>query len=87
MKVRLAGIDAPERGQDLANRSKQSLFCTVFGKQIILEGEKIDRYGRLVAMVELKRPFHRSGRAVCPLGEGVVNCRLCWKAFRTFGLE
>ncbi|MBX3266434.1 MAG: thermonuclease family protein [Acidobacteria bacterium] len=51
VKVRLAGIDAPERGQDFSNRAKQNLSRMVFGKQITLEGGKIDRYGRRVAKV------------------------------------
>ena len=51
VKVRLAGIDAPERGQDFSNRAKQNLSRMVFGKQVTLEGEKIDRYGRRVAKV------------------------------------
>lgn len=51
IKVRLAGIDAPERGQDFSNRAKQNLSRMVFGKQVTLEGGKIDRYGRLVAKV------------------------------------
>ena len=51
IKVRLAGIDAPEKGQDFADRSKQNLSDLVFGKTVLLEGRKVDRYGRLVVKV------------------------------------
>jgi endonuclease YncB( thermonuclease family) len=51
IKVRLAGIDAPEKGQDFGNVSKQNLSSLVFGKLVLLEGRKVDRYGRLIAKV------------------------------------
>lgn len=50
-KVRLAGIDAPEKGMPYGQRSKQHLSDLVFGKSVTLEGDKIDRYGRTVARV------------------------------------
>lgn len=51
LKVRLAGIDAPEKGQDYANSAKQALSSLVYGETVRLEGRKIDRYGRRVAKV------------------------------------
>lgn len=50
-KVRLAGIDAPEKGMPYGQRSKQYLSDLVFGKSVTLEGDKVDRYGRTVAKV------------------------------------
>ena len=50
-KVRLAGIDAPEKGMAFGQRSKQHLSALVFGKTVTLEGDKVDRYGRTVAKV------------------------------------
>lgn len=50
-KVRLAGIDAPEKGMPYGQRSKQHLSDLVFGKTVTLEGDKVDRYGRTVAKV------------------------------------
>ena len=52
-KVRLAGIDAPEKGMPYGQRSKQYLSDLVFGKTVTLEGDKVDRYGRTVAKVIL----------------------------------
>jgi endonuclease YncB( thermonuclease family) len=45
-KIRLTGIDAPEKKQPFGNRSKQSLSDMVFDKNVIVETNKRDRYGR-----------------------------------------
>ena len=52
-KVRLAGIDAPEKAQAFGNRSKQSLSDMVYMKDVTIETNKIDRYGREVGKVLL----------------------------------
>lgn len=52
IKVRLAGIDAPEREQPFGKASKQALSDLVFGRDVTLDGDKVDRYGRLVAKIE-----------------------------------
>jgi endonuclease YncB( thermonuclease family) len=50
-KVRLAGIDAPEKKQAFGNASKKSLSDLVFSKQVVANWSKKDRYGRLIAKV------------------------------------
>lgn len=50
-KIRLAGIDAPEKNQAFGNRSKESLSDLVFDKTVNVETEKNDRYGRQVGKV------------------------------------
>lgn len=52
-KVRLAGIDAPEKAQPFGNVSKQHLSDQVFGKDVTVEWTKRDRYGRIVGKVEI----------------------------------
>lgn len=47
-KIRLAGIDAPEKKQPFGHRSKESLSELVFGKAVTVETNKLDRYGREV---------------------------------------
>jgi len=50
-KIRLAGIDAPEKQQAFGNRSKESLSDMVFDKTVNVETEKRDRYGRQIGKV------------------------------------
>src|SRR5262249_3187170 len=48
IRVRLAFIDAPEKGQAFGQRAKQAMSELVFGKDVELRPHTIDRYGRLV---------------------------------------
>lgn len=50
-KIRLAGIDAPEKTQPFGNRSKESLSELAFDKTVTVETDKRDRYGREVGKV------------------------------------
>lgn len=50
-RVRLAQIDAPEKGQDFGAAAKRALSELVFGKTIVVEIETFDRYGRVVGRV------------------------------------
>ena len=52
-KVRLTGIDAPEKAQPFGQRSKQNLSNWVFGKQVSVETAKTDRYGRSLGKVRV----------------------------------
>lgn len=49
--VRIAGIDAPEKKQAFGQRAKQSMSECAFGKEVVVEWKKIDRYGRTVGKV------------------------------------
>lgn len=51
VKVRLAEIDAPESRQPYGSRAKQALSELAFGKQVVLQVQDTDRYGRSVARV------------------------------------
>jgi endonuclease YncB( thermonuclease family) len=50
-KIRLGGIDAPEKKQAFGNASKKSLSDLIYGKQVIIDYTKQDRYGRIVGKV------------------------------------
>lgn len=50
-KIRLAGIDAPEKGQDFGNKSKEYLSDLVYKKVVSIPDNKLDRYGRTVSRV------------------------------------
>jgi endonuclease YncB( thermonuclease family) len=50
-KIRLSGIDAPEKKQPFGQRSKESLSDLVYSKTVTVETDKTDRYGREVGKV------------------------------------
>jgi endonuclease YncB( thermonuclease family) len=50
-KIRLQGIDAPEKRQDFSNVSRQHLAQLVAGKEVDVEYEKLDQHGRIVGKV------------------------------------
>ncbi len=52
-KVRLHGIDCPERSQAFGNRSKQFTSQMVFGKNVMVKTHGCDHYGRLLGDVFL----------------------------------
>ncbi len=59
-KIRLAGIDAPERKQAYGLASRKHLASIVAGKQVSIEYQKRDCYGRIVGKVLLVVVFHTS---------------------------
>lgn len=52
-KVRLSGIDAPEKSQPFGQVSRQHLASLVFGKTVTVDAYKEDRYGRTIGKVLL----------------------------------
>jgi micrococcal nuclease len=53
-KIRLYGIDCPEKRQPFGKRAKQFTSDLVFGKLVEIEPVAIDRYGRTVAFVRVE---------------------------------
>jgi len=67
-KVRLAGIDAPERGQPGGYPSKESLVKLVCDRPVRVESNKQDRFGRIVGKVWVASPDSPCrGKPDCPL--------------------
>lgn len=50
-RVRLAGIDAPEKSQPFGSRAQQVLAKAVYRKTVVVDWHKRDRYGRIVGKV------------------------------------
>lgn len=50
-RIRLAGIDAPEKAQAYGEASKRNLSRLVFGESVRVEYAKHDRYGRIVGKI------------------------------------
>ncbi len=51
--IRLQGIDAPEIGQPFGTKSRDRLIELAKGKHVVIHADKPDRFGRLVACVEV----------------------------------
>lgn len=69
-RIRLHGVDAPERAQPYSSRAKQLASSLVFGKVVQVQVLEADRYGRTVARVLLP-----DGR---DLGHELVREGLAW---------
>ena len=55
VKIRLYGIDCPEKGQAFGKRAKQFTSKMVFGKVVEVKVVDTDRYGRTVALVAVNK--------------------------------
>jgi len=54
IKVRLDGIDTPERGQPFGTVARERLADLTMGKTVTIHGSKRDRYGRTIGRVEVE---------------------------------
>lgn len=50
-RIRLGGIDAPEKRQAFGARAKESLSTMVFDKSVTVQTGKTDRYGREIGKI------------------------------------
>jgi endonuclease YncB( thermonuclease family) len=55
-RIRLAGIDAPEKDQPYGGVSTQGLVELILNKNVTIEYEKLDRYKRIVGKVLVDPP-------------------------------
>ena len=55
-RIRLGGIDAPEKDQPYGKESTQSLLELTSGKAVVIEYEKRDRYKRIIGKVLVDPP-------------------------------
>lgn len=69
VKIRLYGVDTPERGQPFSKRAKQFTSKTVYGKFVEVKVMATDRYGRTVAMIYADKTL---------LNEELVKAGLAW---------
>jgi endonuclease YncB( thermonuclease family) len=70
VRIRLAGIDCPEKRQDFGQAAKEHASEMAFGQAVEIRPETVDRYGRTVAVV------------LCPGGQNLnlslVRAGLAW---------
>ncbi len=56
-EIRLYGIDAPEKGQDYAKQSREKLIKLIRNKQVRIEVQDTDSYGRSVGKVYVGKTY------------------------------
>ncbi len=69
-KIRLYGIDSPEKGQAYGTKAKQFTSEMVFGKDVTVKTHGLDKYGRTIGVVML--PDGRN------LNHELVKAGLAW---------
>lgn len=69
VKIKLYGIDIPERGQAFSKKARQFTSKMVYGKVVEIHRMDTDRYGRTVALVALNKQL---------LNEELVKAGLAW---------
>ncbi len=70
VRVRLEGIDSPEKGQPFGNNAKQALSNLCFGQPVQVVFTQKDRYGRVIAKAYLS-----DGRC---LNEEMLRLGMAW---------
>lgn len=54
VRIRLNGIDSPEKSQPFGMKAKQFMSDLIYEKKVVIKEKEIDRYGRLIADVYLQ---------------------------------
>lgn len=78
LRIRLQGIDAPERTMTYSQVSRRHLSELAMGRVVTFDPEKLDRHGRVVAVVRLQ-----DGTDV---GLAQIQAGLAWH-FKRYELE
>lgn len=86
VKVRIQGIDAPERKQPYGNRARQALSDMVFQRWADLHCGKTDRYRRKVCSVWVAPAVSPDGPRTLDAGLAMVDVGLAWW-YRSYARE
>ncbi|MDM0053917.1 thermonuclease family protein [Variovorax sp. J22R115] len=78
IKVRLNGIDAPEKSQPFGERAKQAMSDLVYMKEARLDCFKTDRYGRSVCKVMVAPASAPNGPKTLDAGLAMVTIGMAW---------
>lgn len=77
-RIRITGIDAPEKGQAFGERSKQNLSAMAFQKDVRLECRKTDRFKRKVCKVWVQPADCLTCGKTLDVGHAQVIAGLAW---------
>ena len=77
-KVRIAGIDAPEKGQPFGNASRKRMSELVAREEVRVEFQKYDRYGRIVGKVWVTPPDCPTCGKTLDAGLAQIRTGMAW---------
>lgn len=77
-KVRLAGIDAPERGQAFGRRATEALALLTRNQRVTVDGGKTDRYQRRIGIVRVAPTECSSCAPSIDVGLALIGVGLAW---------
>jgi len=77
-RVRLAGIDAPEKGQAFGSRSRENLSRMVAGKEVTADCHKTDRYSRQICKVWVQPADCPTCPKTLDVGLAQITVGLAW---------
>lgn len=77
-KIRINGIDAPEKGQPFGNRSRENLTRMVHKKEVTADCNKIDRYGRHICVVQVQPADCPTCGKTVDVGHAQILAGLAW---------
>ncbi len=77
-KVRLSGIDAPEKAQPFGQRAKENLSRLVFKKEVAVDWTKRDRYNRIVGKVMVQPSDCPKCAKTLDAGHAQITVGLAW---------
>lgn len=77
-RVRISGIDAPEKRQPFGNASRKRLVELVARKEVCVEFNKHDRYGRIVGKVLVRPPDCPACGKTLDAGLAQITTGMAW---------
>ena len=81
-RIRLNGIDAPEKSQPYGQRSRQYLADMIGGEEVMANSRGEDRYGRILGDVMIKQC--KPACVISSVNETMVRAGMAW-AYRYKG--
>ena len=77
-RIRISGIDAPEKAQPFGTRSKQNMERMTKGKEALADCPKTDRYGRKVCKVWVQPEDCPTCGKTLDVGLAQISAGLAW---------
>lgn len=83
-RVRLADVDAPEKGQPFGQKARSTLASLIAGRDVAVREVGVDRYGRVIGVMQLRSSARMSATRcdVPSVNETMVARGMAWAYLR-----